>query len=137
MANVHTCEAAVLHCIDFRFRRILNTYLSWKLAEGYDLVSVAGGVQRLVSDPLDSNFVLEQLKISCRLHEPKAIILIQHEDCGAYGGSRNFKSSIAEEEYQKGQLSRAKSLLKEQFSQCEVELYFVRLSGEMISIPSV
>ena len=127
----HTCKALVIHCIDFRFRKSLAEFLEKRFGDSYDLVSVAGGVKRLVSDPLDNNFILEQIKISDTLHKPEVILLIQHEDCGAYGGSAALGDFSTEKEAQNQELEHAETLLKEQCSQ-PVEKYLARLSGEMI-----
>ena len=94
MEPAYPCKALVLHCIDFRFRKTLGEFLNSKFGYSYDLVSVAGGVKRLISDPAENNFILEQLKISDTLHKPNTIVLIQHEDCGAYGGSKAFNLSL-------------------------------------------
>ena len=127
----HTCKALVIHCIDFRFRRSFAEFLEARFGDSYDLISVAGGVKRLVSDPLENNFILEQIKISDKLHKPEVILLIQHEDCGAYGGSAAFGDFSTEQGAQNQELEKAEALLKKQCSQ-PVEKYLVRLSGEMI-----
>jgi carbonic anhydrase len=128
----HVCKALVIHCIDFRFRKSLAEFLEARFGDSYDLVSVAGGVKRLVQDPLDSNFILEQVKISDKLHKPGVILLIQHEDCGAYVGSVAFGDFSTEQETQNQELEKAEALLKEHCSQ-PVEKYLARLSGKMIS----
>lgn len=125
-----TCEAVVLHCIDFRLRKALYEFLMKRFPEGYDLVSVAGSVKRLLQDGPDNNFVLEQLQISDRLHRPQTIVLISHEDCGAYGGSKAFEDSAAEEKFHREELQKAKELLKTHFSQ-NIETHFARFSGEI------
>src|SRR3989344_2257507 len=129
----HTCKALVIHCIDFRFRKSLSEFLESRFGDSYDLVSVAGGVKRLVADPLENNFILEQIKISDRLHKPEVILLIQHEDCGAYGGSVAFGDFSTEQEAQNQELEKAKALLREQCTQ-SVEKYLARLSGEIVSL---
>jgi len=131
--NTHTCEAVVLHCIDFRFRNMLTVYLQQRFPEGYDLVSVAGSVKRLAEDSLENNFVLDQIRVSNRLHEPKTIMLIQHEDCGAYGGSKAFASFDEESNTQKSELEKAELILKKEFPQT-IEKYLARLSGEIVSL---
>jgi hypothetical protein len=122
----------VIHCIDFRFRKSLTELLESRFGDSYDLVSVAGGVKRLVSDPLEGNFILEQVKISDKLHKPEVILLIQHEDCGAYGGSVAFEDFSGEQGAQNQEFEKAEALLKKQCSQ-PIEKYLARLSGEMIS----
>ena len=128
---MHTCEAVVLHCIDFRFRSILGAYLQKRFPRGYDLVSLAGSVKRLAADSLENNFVLDQIRVSNKLHEPKVIVLIQHEDCGAYGGSKAFTNFEEELNFQKSELGKAEQILKKEFSQT-IKKYLARLSGEMI-----
>ncbi|MBI2113217.1 MAG: hypothetical protein HYT50_01390 [Candidatus Wildermuthbacteria bacterium] len=128
----HTCKALVLHCIDFRFRKSLTNFLESKFGDSYDLVSVAGSVKSLVSDNPEGNFILEQMKISDKLHKPQTILLIQHEDCGAYGGSAAFGNDFSkEQEYQNAELEKAEALLKQQFSQ-PVETYLAKLAGEIV-----
>lgn len=129
----HHCKALVIQCIDFRFRKSLAEFLESRFEDSYDLVSVAGGVKRLVSDPLDNNFILEQIKISDTLHKPEVILLIQHEDCGAYGGSAALGDFSREQETHKQELGKAEALLREQFSQ-PVEKHLARLSGEIIPL---
>jgi hypothetical protein len=60
-------------------------------------------------------------------------VLIQHEDCGAYGGSKAFNTPQQEVEHQKKELQKAAALLNQQFFQ-PVEKYLIRLSGEIISL---
>lgn len=132
--GTHNCKALVIQCIDFRFRKSLTEFLEARFGNSYDLVSVAGGVKRLVQDPLENNFILEQIKISDTLHKPEVILLIQHEDCGAYGGSKKFQNREQEIDFQRQELKKAKALLGKQFPDKSVETYFIRLSGELDSI---
>jgi len=133
--NEHnSCEAMVLQCIDFRLRRRLNEHLMGRFPQGYDLISVAGGVKRLLADGPENNFVLEQLQTSHRLHKPRQIVLIQHEDCGAYGGSKAFSSFESEETFQKEQLAKAEQLLKKHFPSISVEKFLICLSGKLIPV---
>lgn len=129
----HTCKALVIHCIDFRFRKSLAEFLEEKFGDSYDLVSVAGGVKSLVSTIGDNNFILEQIRISNKLHKPELFVLIQHEDCGAYGGSAAFGDFSTEQEAQNQELEKAEAFLKKEFLQ-PVEKYLAKLSGETIAL---
>lgn len=130
---MHQCEPVVIHCIDFRLRKGLTAYLTSRFPEGYDLISVAGAVQGLNNDGAERDFMLKQLQISVRLHSPKTILLIQHEDCGAYGGSKAFSSFEEEQAAHRAEIDKAETLLKESFSQA-IEKYFILLSGEVIAL---
>ena len=131
--NKHTCETVVLHCIDFRFQQAINGHFDTEFPKNYDLVSIAGGIKELVEEG-ENSFVLNQIQLSNKLHQPKKIVLVQHEDCGAYGGSEAFKNSEAELAFQKEQLDKAKQTLKEKFPDCVIQKYFAKLSKEVVQV---
>ncbi|MDP2735820.1 MAG: hypothetical protein Q8P12_06460 [bacterium] len=134
MQEAHSCEAVVLHCIDFRFTDDLDKHLIGRFPQGYDLISLAGSCKGLLSDEDHRKILLEQFQISNRLHHPGTIVLIQHEDCGAYGGSKNFGDSISEQEFQKGELEKAAQLLAQNFPGIRIERYFAKLSKEVVAL---
>jgi len=61
--------------------------------------------------------ILENIKISIQLHNSQKIILTNHIDCGAYGGSKNFKSQKEEIEFHKMELKRAEKIIQKEFPQ--------------------
>lgn len=128
------CPAVVVHCMDFRFRNPLNRYFGTRFPDGYDLVSLAGGIKSLIEDDKIDNFELAQLRLSDRLHHPPVIVLVQHEDCGAYGGSKAFGSFQEELEHHRLELQKAAALLNEHFPEDKIETNFIRLSGELVSV---
>jgi carbonic anhydrase len=123
----HLCEALVIHCIDFRIQRSLNDYLESRFPGAYDRVSVAGGVKNM---PVD----LEQCEVSTRLHHPQKIVLIQHEDCGAYGGSAKLGDFDAEKAFQTEELEKAEQTLKNLYPGIIIIKIIVRLSGEILEV---
>lgn len=133
MKNQQSCGAVVVHCIDFRFQNSLHTFLSSRFPQGYDVISLAGGVQELVEKEA-SSFTLQQLKISLQLHQPKTIVFIQHEDCGAYRGSKNFQSAEQELDFQRQELAKAEALLQKHLPGHLIETYFIRLSDAMVPL---
>jgi len=134
MSGQHVCKALAVHCIDFRIQRFLNEYLETRFSHAYDRVAVPGGVKYLVDGGQEGNFELEGCKVSYKLHHPEVFVLIQHEDCGAYGGSSAFDDFEAEKAFQGEQLGVAEQLLKKHFPKISVEKFIVRLSGELISV---
>lgn len=125
----HTCRAVVVHCIDFRFCKALNDFFEERYPEGYDNVVIAGGVKD-IADHKKQSFALGQIGLSMRLHHPEEIVLVQHEDCGAYGGSAAL--GAGEMEFQKNQLKEAENFLAEQFPGAAVKKYFISLSQEIL-----
>ena len=123
----HICQAVVIHCIDFRIQEAIHDFLQG--FHGVDHISLAGGVKELLEKGKES-LTFSNLEISSRLHEPKKIILVQHEDCGAYGGSKAFENAQKETEFQREQLEKAKELLSVSFFQA-IETKIAYLTGEM------
>ena len=112
----HITDAIVVHCIDFRFQKHLDPWLQERFGYGkYDRVSLAGSV-------FDFESVMRQIEISDRLHKIKKVILINHEDCGAYGESGNY-------ERHREDLEKAEKRLEEDFGHLDVEIYYLHLDG--------
>ncbi|GAB4576451.1 MAG: hypothetical protein Kow0077_32870 [Anaerolineae bacterium] len=73
------CDALVVTCMDFRLQAHLDTWLAGVLQHGnYDRVALAGAAR-------DQAVVMSQVDLAVRLHGVRLIVLINHEDCGAYG----------------------------------------------------
>jgi carbonic anhydrase len=117
----HITDAVVVHCIDFRFQKYLDPWLQEHLGhDKYDRVSLAGGV-------FDFEYVMKQVEISDRLHKIKKVILLNHEDCGAYGEAGNYKRH-------KDDLEKAEKRLEKEFSHLKVETYYLHLDGNFEKI---
>ena len=115
MADLVT-EAIVVHCIDFRFQKHLDPWLHKHLGhDNYNRVSLAGAV-------FDFDLILRQIEISDRLHKIKKVILINHEDCGAYGEAGSY-------ERHKSDLEQAEHKIEALFPSLEVETYYLHLDG--------
>ena len=110
-------DAVVVHCIDFRLQKYLDPWLQNRFGhDNYNRVSLAGGV-------LDFDAISKQVEISDRLHKVNKVVLINHEDCGAYGEAGNF-------ERHKRDLCDAKHKIQARFPNLDVELYYLHLDGE-------
>lgn len=135
MSTHQTCEAVAVRCIDFRIQKHLNEYLDERFPKAYDCISIAGGVKHLLSDEEEHSAELNHLLISRSLHNPKIVILIQHEDCGAYGGCAAFEHDFEKEmEHQIEQMEKAENMLRKHFPEAIVEKFLVRLSGEILPV---
>lgn len=111
----HTCEALVVHCMDFRLQAHLNAWLEKNVAGGYDRLSIAGS-------GFDAYDVLRHVELSLRLHGIKRVILINHEDCGMYGAAGT-------RERHEEDLRKLRERVARLFPQLETETYFMRLDG--------
>lgn len=114
--------SVILLCIDYRFWPNTLPLLEAKFGL-FDLIEIAGASKNLVS-PLekeDQATLLENIRISMDLHQPKKLILTNHTDCGAYGGSKKFSSHDEELDFHKNELKKAKLVAREKFPELEVE----------------
>ena len=113
----YVTDAIVVHCIDFRFQKYLDSWLQKHFGHGkYDRVSLAGSM-------FDFESVMRQIEISDRLHKIKKVILINHEDCGAYGAEENY-------ERHKTDLEKAERKVEALFPDLDVEIYYLHLDGK-------
>lgn len=120
--NDHQAEAIVVTCIDFRLQEAINNWISQNFApKAFDRVALAGGVKNLET-------ILSQINIAHRLHHIKKVILINHQDCGAYGVEGSPEKHAED-------LRNAKAKVKEIYPNLEIETYYLYLDGtfELIS----
>ena len=117
-------------CIDFRFHEAIYQWAKDKgLQNDFDLVSMAG-VQKSIIDEDTRAAVLKQLDISVRLHKSHTVILIAHQDCGAYGGSVTFASWDEEKAKYIEDLNKAEELIYQKFSNLNVRKMVLTFDSE-------
>lgn len=113
---MHRCDAIVVSCIDFRFQKYIRNWLDKNLKDKtYDYVGFAGSTKEL-------DTILKQIAISVRLHDIKQVILMHHQECGAYDAESTPQKHVEE-------LKKAKKAIITKYSHLTVDLYFLRLSG--------
>lgn len=133
----HHCDNLIIHCIDFRFIKAINAFMdAQELTENCDIISIAGGVKNLVepSDPADRTVLLKQIELSKKLHGISAVYLVNHEDCGAYGGKQAFESCAQETEYHRRHLCNAADILFALYPDFTFHCYIARLNGVLEKI---
>lgn len=116
------CQAVVVACIDFRFQDYLRDWTDRYLkGRKYDRIGLAGSSK-------DLKAAMKQIEISVKLHHPLRVILIHHENCGAYGKEGRYQTHV--QDLRKSQ----KSILKAH-PQLKVELFYVFLNGRFKKVP--
>lgn len=114
--STHTCDALIVCCIDFRFQKYIQKWLSTNMRDKtYDMVGFAGSTKSL---PV----IMKQVVISKSLHHIKEIILIHHEDCGAYGIESTPERHAID-------LHKAQKKILAKYSDLKVPLYYLHLDG--------
>lgn len=122
MSNHHT-DNLVISCIDFRFQHLVDDWIGKNLGTA-DLVSVAGSAKCII-DEESRGFLLKQIELSSNLHGIKTLIMIDHADCGAYGGSKAFNSTEDELRAHAENMRKAANVVHSQFPRLEIRLFMM------------
>lgn len=113
----HHCKALIIHCMDFRLGSATKAYLEQNnLLNDCDVVSVAGAAKSLVSPAKESDreFLMRQIGLSQKLHGIGEVVLMNHTDCGAYGGRAAFASRDEERKKHSDDLRAAAEVIKKE-----------------------
>lgn len=115
----HHCSAGVVHCEDFRFWHQLHEFLKTKYdLDFFDLVSLAGGGGAVVACNLDNpeDITTKSINVPFALHGADTLIVFNHRDCGAFGGSAKFNQNHDQEQaFHFDQLRQAKTKLSQKY----------------------
>jgi hypothetical protein len=131
-ADPYVADAAVLCCFDHRISGTVQKFLKRQGIVTRDLIVVAGGAKTLASprNDFERDFILEQVRMSERLHKARRVLLMSHSDCATYGGLAAFKGDRrAEMEHHANELLHAAELVNQTFPGLSVECYFVSFEG--------
>lgn len=116
MKHLHTCDALVVSCIDFRFQKYIRKWLDENFGDKtYDYVGYAGSTKEF-------DHFLKQLDISVKLHDIKHVVLMHHEECGAYG-AQSTPEKHAED------LLKARAVIKKRYPKLKIDLFYILLDG--------
>jgi carbonic anhydrase len=130
--DAYVADAAVLCCFDERIRQATNKFLKRKGIAHPDMIVVAGGAKTLATprNDFEQDFILEQIRMSIRLHQAKKVILTCHSDCATYGGLATYKGDLqVEANHHWSELRRAAELVHATFPEVEVVTYFINFEG--------
>ncbi|MFH0890483.1 MAG: carbonic anhydrase [Candidatus Liptonbacteria bacterium] len=129
----HHCQALILHCMDFRLSGAIKEYMAQNgLINNCDVVSLAGAAKNIVS-PLsesDADLTLRQIDISKRLHNISEVILMNHTDCGAYGGRAAFASDEEEARQHLADMDLAAEKIVAKFPELKVRIVLAKIDPE-------
>ena len=129
--NIHSCEAVVLACIDFRFWKETVEFVQTELGiKDFDFPSLPGSAKAINEG---SELALSCIKVPCDLHHAEKIVIVNHQDCGAYGGSAKFNGDVEmEQKFHEEELRKAKAKVLSIYLEKEVILIYARLAGDEI-----
>ncbi len=142
-------DALVITCMDARLHRAdkphLADYLRGKHIgiKTWDLVAVPGAIQALVAPDAGGSreMILKGVKVAHDLHRVSNLLLINHSDCGAYGGRAAFPSPAAEYQKHAGDLQAARKALREAYSNLDIRCLYAtvedRADGPFVTFDEV
>lgn len=140
LAATHHAKALVLSCIDFRVMDVERDFLAQhQLAHQYDWTALAGASLALAGFPhtTEADAFWDQLDLSRKLHQIETVIILDHQDCGAYASQIDANLSldpVREQQIHSDYLNRAYRAIKTRYPDIEVELYFVKLDAEVLPV---
>ncbi len=128
----HTAQAVALTCIDFRFRKALHDFFENELnLYAVDHMAIGGGVKQLIENEGElRDFIYKNFDIAVNLHKVNKVILINHQDCGAYGGTAAFQSPEVEITEQEVYLRHAVSAVHAKYPDKQVEAYLALIDSD-------
>jgi len=102
--------------MDFRFVEGLFAFMKQTgLLGESDLVAWAGAGKPFL-DTKEFEFVKGQIAKSRELHQSVEVHIVQHHDCGGYGGfDGHFADKNAERAFHKGEVDKVRNILQKEF----------------------
>ncbi len=130
----HKCTAALICCIDFRFWKATVNYVQNTLGiYDFDLVTYAGAAKGLAEKETDIIDILEKhLILAKKRHKISMVVVVNHQDCGAYGGSGKFKNEKDEFDHHSQHVIKGIELLQKKHKNIKfigLFAYFNKIGG--------
>jgi hypothetical protein len=134
--NFHHVPVAAIYCLDPRFRKQHEQFVSQELGfDEFDQYVFPGGPKALANEATRGVFLDAIERVSVGLHHVKELVLIAHRDCGAYGGSGFFDSkggAPAEKAAQVEDLKIARGVLLERFPETTIMMFYAEITGDKV-----
>lgn len=129
--GIHSCEAVVLACIDFRFWKETAQFVEKHLGiTSYDFPKLPGAA-KAINESNEGDITNLCVSVPCDLHHVEKIVIINHSDCGAYGGVKVFENDSAREQaFHEEQLKKARAIMNQKYPGKEVILAYAKLVDE-------
>jgi len=122
--------------MDFRLPEELIKFMRERgLLGDCDLPGLAGAA-KTIADPTAPEHqatAMDQIDLAVRLHGVRTVILMNHTDCGAYGGKEAFTTGEQERKRHTVDLKKARGIILRRFPGVEVQT-FLAVVGEAHAI---
>lgn len=129
--TTHHAYALLITCMDYRFvDSFFKEAHDIGIQHSYDRIALAGDIKSLVkpAKPQDAEFMMRQIEISAELHSINEVVIIAHQNCGAYPELKDVDESTEVNRHYED-LRAAKKLIEAKYSKIKVVMYFATLKG--------
>ena len=133
------CPVLVMCCVDFRYIDPILAFVKKRFSvKTCDVKTDPGGIKALLdSKPEIQNWIIKNLLLIRERHDVRTLVLINHQDCVAYGGSRIFTNHIAEAAFHKKQLLKAKTMLKSECPALDVQAFYACRNKNAVAFKAI
>ncbi len=125
LKNLHHWDVLAVSCIDGRFVKKTIDWVAAQTDGVFDFRTEVGSSKAIIDSPADRERFFDLIITSKKLHNIKELWIIDHVDCGAYGGSSKFNNIGEEKEFHKGRLTLASKIIADRFPTIKVKTIFV------------
>ena len=127
-------EALLCPCMDFRFVGFYPRFMErLGLSGGYDQIGLAGSslVFCGISGEGSEAAIRDQVKAARNLHRVRKVILVDHDECGAYGLllGDELKRGVPEKDLHRTYLMKATDCIQLAFPDLAVRMFYVTVNG--------
>lgn len=126
--HTHGTDNLVISCIDYRFRSLVAQWIKKEFDNSADLIADAGAAKAIL-DKASREYILGQIKIGIDLHGVTTVHILNHLDCGAYGGSDKHAGAAAEQAFHAAEGVKAAAVIKGAFPKLDVKINLVTFEG--------
>jgi hypothetical protein len=121
--------------MDFRLWEPIN---KWAEDNGLigecDLISLGGTLKDILgNDDSVSEYLLSQVDISYNLHQARVGYILDHMDCGAWGGKEAFSGADADFSHHADILRQVAEVIKEKYPDLVLHLIVLKMDGDRVT----
>ena len=129
----HNVDNLVITCMDFRFQKAIREQLQEKYQvdiESSDRIAYPGASKAIADGTL-----IPTIQLSHQLHDIKNVYVIDHTDCGGFGGLAAHENDERKEiASHMDSMTRAQEAIRMVLPQLVVTSFVVNLEGEAIHL---
>lgn len=122
-----------MHCMDFRLTKAIREELERRnLLNDCDMVAIAGAAKPLISDEPAAwrETAFSHIELSKKLHGISRVCLMNHTDCGAYGGHAAFPAANVETKRHHDDLRAAREAICATHPELDVSMVLIHIDHD-------